>query len=74
MMPLLAEIALLVLAACVIVAVAKAVWSWGLTDDGEHSPRICSGIVQTRRGPARCTHLAIPGTGSCRAHTYPVGQ
>ena len=49
------------------------VWHW-FPKDGEHSPRICSGIVQTRHGPMPCTHLALPGSTVCRGHAYPQGQ
>jgi hypothetical protein len=65
---LLAGLALLALVITVIVIAAKAVWTWGLRDDGEHSPRICSTIQQTRHGPLRCMHLAIPGEEYCRQH------
>ena len=34
------------------------------TDDGEHSPRICSAGAKDRP----CTHLAIPGEVFCRQH------
>ena len=50
--------------ACLGVLAAALCVAARMGEDGEHSPQICSGVVDGKP----CTHLALPGGDSCRAH------